>query len=218
LLSVVVNAYRKNKIEDAWLVPVGISYEKFIERGYPIEVLGGKKEPESFFSAIWSTIKLLFQWKKCNVRLDFGQPLSLKDFAEEHAIKLGTLTDAEITAIDSHERQIVMTCGPNNNVRKMPPLPEEGMDIADRRERFFVSNLAKHMVYDSSRSCAVMCTHVLATVVLYSIPAEGCSFTKALDTFNWLCGECKDLDRDLGFRAEPHIAMKYAVGVIISEV
>ncbi|CAG0920927.1 unnamed protein product [Notodromas monacha] len=218
LLSAVVKAFRNKHIEDALLVPVGLSYERIVEAGYPNEILGKPKVPESFFYTLFSTLKLFLQWKKCNMRLDFGQPVSLRKFFNQHKDVFGPLTDEERSAAESSQVEFLRN---GLNVRRMPRTytgPLFGMDYVDEQERLFVSALAKHMVHDAGRYCSVMSTHVLAAVLLYGIPSNGATYSNALKNFEWICAQCQKRGRDLGFYCQAEDAFQYSLDLFGNEI
>ncbi len=149
-----VKAFKENKIEDAWLVPVGLSYERLVEGGYDREILGRPKVPESFFSTVWSGLKHLFNWRRCNMRIDFGEPVSLKAFKDMFD-QFAKTSDQEATIMkeireDAKEwtRYVKETNGGNARIMQRTYTgPAFGLDYVDEHERFFVSALARHMVY-----------------------------------------------------------------------
>ena len=64
-------------IPDAYLVPVSFSYEKILDGNFNREQMGEAKVAESFWRAvrgIWSVIRAHYG----SVRVDFGQPFSVK--------------------------------------------------------------------------------------------------------------------------------------------
>lgn len=87
LLSVVVDSVIEGIVEDAFIVPVAISYEKLIDGSFVAEQLGKPKQTESFslaFRSIWSTLHSKFG----SVRVDFCQPFSLKDYLHNAAFNI----------------------------------------------------------------------------------------------------------------------------------
>jgi glycerol-3-phosphate O-acyltransferase len=77
LLAYVVDAYRRGKSEDVWLIPVSIGYDQIQDVGsYVSEQRGGKKERESFgwFLRVFRMLKRRYG----EVYIRFGEPLSLR--------------------------------------------------------------------------------------------------------------------------------------------
>ena len=100
LLSVVVDSVIEGVVEDAFIVPVAISYEKLIDGSFVGEQLGKTKQAESFSLAarsIWSTLHSKFG----SVRVDFCQPFSLKDYLHNAAYNIynnNLLIDNKLTS------------------------------------------------------------------------------------------------------------------------
>ncbi|XP_035228885.1 glycerol-3-phosphate acyltransferase 1, mitochondrial-like isoform X2 [Stegodyphus dumicola] len=82
LLSIVVDSLLKGSIEDVYISPVSISYEKIVDRNFVRELLGHPKDKESFFSVLHSVWKML-HLNFGIVRVNFGQPYSLKGATQQ---------------------------------------------------------------------------------------------------------------------------------------
>jgi glycerol-3-phosphate O-acyltransferase len=77
LLAYVVDAYRRGKSEDVFLVPVSIAYDQIQEVGdYARELRGGAKRPESFKWFVGMVRGLRRGYGAIHVR--FGEPISLR--------------------------------------------------------------------------------------------------------------------------------------------
>jgi glycerol-3-phosphate O-acyltransferase len=78
LLAYVVDAYRRAKSEDVWLIPVSIAYDQIQDVGsYVSEQGGGAKESESlaWFLRMFRMLKRRYG----EVYIRFGEPLSLRE-------------------------------------------------------------------------------------------------------------------------------------------
>jgi glycerol-3-phosphate O-acyltransferase len=78
LLAYVVDAYRRGKSEDVWLIPVSIAYDQIGDVGdYVAEQRGAKKTRESFgwFLRMIRSLRRRFG----RIYIDFGEPLSLRE-------------------------------------------------------------------------------------------------------------------------------------------
>jgi len=78
LLADVVDAYRRAKSEDVWLIPVSIAYDQIQDVGhYVTEQRGGPKEKEGFawFLRMFRMLKRRYG----DVYIRFGAPVSLRD-------------------------------------------------------------------------------------------------------------------------------------------
>lgn len=78
LLAYVVDAYRRAKSEDVYLIPVSIGYDQIQDVGaYVSEQRGGQKERESFawFLRMFRMLKRRYG----EIHIRFGEPLSLRE-------------------------------------------------------------------------------------------------------------------------------------------
>jgi glycerol-3-phosphate O-acyltransferase len=78
LLAYVVDAYRRGKAEDVWLIPVSIAYDQIGDVGdYVAEQRGGKKTKESFgwFLRMVRSLRRRFG----RIYIELGEPLSLRE-------------------------------------------------------------------------------------------------------------------------------------------
>jgi len=97
ILSVIVDAYVDGTIEDAFLIPVAINYERLVDGNFVREQLGQPKKMETFTStikALWSTLMGHYGI----VKIDFCQPFSLRVRKRDNSsqIKLIRIDDIEI--------------------------------------------------------------------------------------------------------------------------
>jgi len=78
LLSYVVDAWRRGRSEDVYLIPVSIAYDQISDVGdYAVEQKGGAKETESFGWFLGVVRRLRRRYG--DIHLRFGQPLSLRE-------------------------------------------------------------------------------------------------------------------------------------------
>jgi glycerol-3-phosphate O-acyltransferase len=78
LLAYVVDAWRRGRAEDVFLIPVSIAYDQISDVGdYAVEQRGGAKEKESFGWFVGVVRRLRRRYGDIHIR--FGQPLSLAD-------------------------------------------------------------------------------------------------------------------------------------------
>lgn len=78
LLAYVIDAYRRAKSEDVWLIPVSIGYDQIQDVGsYVTEQRGGQKERESFswFLRMFRMLKRRYG----EIYIRFGEPVSLRE-------------------------------------------------------------------------------------------------------------------------------------------
>jgi len=77
LLSIIVEAYREKVIEDAWIVPVSMNYDRILEGNFVREQLGQPKKKETFYAAISTFIKAICSHYGI-MRVDFNKPYRLR--------------------------------------------------------------------------------------------------------------------------------------------
>jgi len=84
LLGYVVDAWRRGRSEDVYLIPVSIAYDQISDVGdYAVEQKGGAKETESFGWFVGVVRRLRRRYG--DIHLRFGQPLSLREALAHHA-------------------------------------------------------------------------------------------------------------------------------------
>ncbi|KFM60573.1 hypothetical protein X975_18081, partial [Stegodyphus mimosarum] len=205
LLSIVVDSLLTGSIEDVYISPVSISYEKIIERNFVRELLGHPKDKESFFSvlhSIWKMLHLNFG----NVRVNFGQPYSLKEFLSSSKPKSLTIPDDN----SSPESASSESSNPINR------------DLIKEQHQALVNKLAHHVIYDATFSTSLMSTHLLAFLFV-SRYRKGATQQQLQSGMEWLRAQLLIKKHDLGFTGESLPAIKYAVdslgnNLIMSEI
>ena len=117
LISILLDAYRKEACEDMIFVPVYIGYDRIIEEhAYIHEVEGGKKEAETFSQVIKARRFLKKRYGK--IYINFHEPISTRDLLDEMGTSLDQMPQKEINAfvrnlgwriINAIDRQTVVT-------------------------------------------------------------------------------------------------------------
>lgn len=77
LLSILVDAYREGAIEDAWIIPVSMNYDRILDGNFVREQLGQPKKKETFFAAISTFVKAICSHYGI-MRVDFNVPYRLR--------------------------------------------------------------------------------------------------------------------------------------------
>lgn len=220
LLSVVVDSVLEGVVEDAFIVPVAISYEKLIDGSFVGEQLGKPKVMESFSLAarsIWSTLHSNFG----SVRVDFCQPFSLKDYLHNAAFNiynnnLSLNIDSKLSGHDPSEctAPTCVACSGNSIERLsfyskliiystlgIPHVSSfqslYGLDIVvseDKRQT--IEKLAEHVIYDASNSNTLMSTQMVAFLMLTK-HRKGTTIHQLAQSLNWLREECGNRKRDV---------------------
>nr|XP_060499041.1 glycerol-3-phosphate acyltransferase 1, mitochondrial [Panthera onca] len=210
LLSVVVDTLSTNTIPDILIIPVGISYDRIIEGHYNGEQLGKPKKNESLWSVARGVIRMLRKNYGC-VRVDFAQPFSLKEYLESQSQKPASaplsLEQALLPAI-------------------LPPRPsdaaDEGADtsVTESRNatgesfrRRLIANLAEHILFTASKSCAIMSTHIVACLLLYR-HRQGIDLSTLVEDFFVMKEEVLARDFDLGFSGNSEDVVMHAIQLL----
>lgn len=232
LLSVVVNSVIEKQVDDVFIVPVGITYDKLMDGNFVAEQLGQPKVNESFtlaVKAIWSTLRSNFG----SARVDFFQPVSLKEYLK------GLMVDSATNDLQGTSRDRVCllhseSVRPINNdalcpvgLRSFPtavslygmdnvstPLTlKPSMTNASTDTRNIIQELAEHVVYAATKSSAVMSTQLLAFALL-SMYRKGVSLSQLTLTMDWLREELRGKKRDIGFTGLSCDAVRYASSLL----
>ncbi|KAG6451226.1 hypothetical protein O3G_MSEX007009, partial [Manduca sexta] len=162
ILSVIMDAYLDGTIDDALLVPVTLNYDRLVDGNFVREQLGMPKQMETFWSAlrgIWRTLNT----NHGSIRVDFNQPISLKElvtsFQKYQHYKMpieSPLTPPNNNLAVNLDRQILY----NHSHSSL-----YGDDVSTDH-KMMVEAIGRHLVYDAASSTALMCTNVVAYVVL----------------------------------------------------
>lgn len=122
LLTYMVDAYLDGVCEDLFFVPISILYEKVIESGsYMKELLGSEKSKEDFKGLVKTTGVLTSKYG--NIYVQFGEPISIKQFLFERGFSGGYLDEnkkkADIMALGyriAYEINRIATISPSGLV------------------------------------------------------------------------------------------------------
>lgn len=159
-----VDTLSTNTIPDILIIPVGISYDRIIEGHYNGEQLGKPKKNESLWSVARGVIRMLRKNYGC-VRVDFAQPFSLKEYLESQSQK-------PVSAPLSLEQALlpaILPSRPNDAADEgTDTSTNESTNVTDESfRRRLIANLAEHILFTASKSCAIMSTHIVACLLLY---------------------------------------------------
>ncbi|XP_073969574.1 glycerol-3-phosphate acyltransferase mino isoform X2 [Rhodnius prolixus] len=192
LLSVFVDAYLSGILDDALLVPVSVNYEKIVEGSFVRELTGAPKQPETFRSAIAGIWKALTSHYGI-VRVDFNQPFSLLEL---------------VKSFQSKTRHM------NETLHIVPSSASlYGTDIVVEEQRQLVDSIARHIIYDCSRSTAVMSTNALAFLLL-NIHRDGVSLSDLTLSFDKLRNQLSATNKDTGFSGDSVDVIEHAVDIL----
>ncbi|XP_038219411.1 glycerol-3-phosphate acyltransferase 1, mitochondrial [Zerene cesonia] len=209
ILSVILEAYLDGTIDDALLVPVTLNYDKLVDGNFVREQLGMPKQMETFWSAlrgIWRTLNT----NHGSIRVDFNQPISLKEL------------------VTSFQRYIHLKAPPE---RPLSPPSDDLNEDLDRRilynhshssfygahvsadHKMMVEAIGRHLVYDASQSTALMCTNVVAYVLLAE-QRGGCSLRQLERGAEARARRLLADGRDLGYAGDTAAVVRHALDML----
>nr|XP_033795969.1 glycerol-3-phosphate acyltransferase 1, mitochondrial [Geotrypetes seraphini]XP_033795970.1 glycerol-3-phosphate acyltransferase 1, mitochondrial [Geotrypetes seraphini]XP_033795971.1 glycerol-3-phosphate acyltransferase 1, mitochondrial [Geotrypetes seraphini]XP_033795972.1 glycerol-3-phosphate acyltransferase 1, mitochondrial [Geotrypetes seraphini] len=214
LLSMVVDTLCTNAVPDILIIPVGISYDRIIEGHYNNEQLGKPKKNESLWSVARGVFRMLWKNYGC-VRVDFAQPFSLKEYLENQRQKpmpaVLSLECALLPAILSSRSNDAVYEGDANLQVNSRESTEESY------KRQLISNLANHVLFTASKTCAVMSTHIVACLLLYR-HRQGIKLSMLVDDFFSMKEEVLARDFDLGFSGNCEDVVMHAIHLLGNSV
>ncbi|GAB6024948.1 hypothetical protein CHUAL_010050 [Chamberlinius hualienensis] len=203
LLSVVVDAYKDGALEDAYIVPIGLNYDKLIDNGLLGEQMGKPKVMESFALAVKSIWNILNS-NYGNVSVDFARPFSLKEF----------ILAAERFPSVSPRTFLNNPPSPKATIRRLPSSSSlYGTDVVVEEQRILVKGLAEHILHDAVQSTALMSTNLTAFLLLNKY-RKGVLMKTFVQDFTWLCEEIKDRGRNVGFTGSSLDVVNHAIGLL----
>ncbi|XP_043268130.1 glycerol-3-phosphate acyltransferase 1, mitochondrial isoform X2 [Venturia canescens] len=199
ILSVVVDAYLDGTIEDALLVPIAMNYERLVDGNFVREQLGQPKKMETFrstISAIWSTIMGSYGI----VKIDICQPFSLREMLKS----IQTQTNKINVPSATPEKCLKYTMSSSSLY---------GTDFVDEEHRQLVDSIAKHVVYDCSKSTPIMSTNVVAFLLLNKF-RDGCTLDKLVEAFETLRQELETAHKDIAYCGESIDIINHALDIL----
>ncbi|XP_015367748.1 PREDICTED: glycerol-3-phosphate acyltransferase 1, mitochondrial-like isoform X2 [Diuraphis noxia] len=187
LLSIIVEAYHEKVIEDAWIVPVSMNYDRILEGNFVREQLGQPKKKETFYAAISTFIKAICSHYGI-MRVDFNKPYRLRDLYES----IDKLTQLE-----------------NESLNK------NGMEMMSATVRYknTVDRMAKHIVYDCWKSSPIMSTHAVCFLLLNK-HRNGTTLEQLSKDLSMMRDKLSQSDRDIGFSGRSIDVIKHALDLL----
>ncbi|XP_043469028.1 glycerol-3-phosphate acyltransferase 1, mitochondrial isoform X1 [Leptopilina heterotoma] len=199
VLSVIIDAYLDGTIEDALLVPMSINYERLVDGNFVREQLGQPKKMESFKSAItamWTTLMGNYGI----VKVDICQPFSLREmlkFFQKQQTRLNP------TNSDPQPKSLKYSISSSSLF---------GTDVVVE-DRQLVENIARHIVYDGSKSTPIMSTNVIAFLLLYKF-RDGCTLDDLVNAVDSMRQELEFAKRDAAFSGESIDVINHALDIL----
>ncbi|XP_038070668.1 glycerol-3-phosphate acyltransferase 1, mitochondrial-like isoform X2 [Patiria miniata] len=205
LLSVIVDAYYDGIISDAFLVPASVGYDKILDGDFTNEQMGRLKKKETFIGAlkgIWG----VFTSKFGQVRVDFAEPFSLKEYLD--SAQMPSPLTSELSSHGIHRPH------PHPVLKKtVSDHSLYGTDVVVEDQRQLVRGLGEHIVYDAVRVNSIMSTN-LVSFLLMTKHRQGVEFSKLVEDAEWMKGEITARGRDVGFSGEMRAVVKHALALM----
>lgn len=201
ILSVIIDAYMDGTIEDALLVPVAMNYERLVDGNFVREQLGQPKKMETFTStikAIWSTLMGNYGI----VKIDFCQPFSLREMLRSFQAQQSKL--AARPKAPTPEKTLKYTMSSSSLY---------GTDIVVEEHRQLVDGIARHVVYDSSKSTPIMSTNVVAFLLLNKF-RDGCTLDNLVEAFDAMKTELEMKNKNVAFYGESIDIVNHALDIL----
>ncbi|XP_077992642.1 glycerol-3-phosphate acyltransferase 1, mitochondrial-like [Glandiceps talaboti] len=200
LLSVVVDAYMDGTINDAYIVPVSISYEKVLEGNFNREQMGNPKVKETFIKAMWGVWQV-FRSRFGTVRVDFAQPFSLQEYIQ--CGQPSSPVSSDLT--NNGGPKSLKSVGSDNSLY--------GTDIVRDDLRLVIKGLAEHVICDAVKTQSIMSTNLLAFLLLTKY-RQGATVEKLAKEFDLLRLEISQRGRDVGFCGSSVAVVNYAAALL----
>ncbi|GAB1603646.1 glycerol-3-phosphate acyltransferase 1, mitochondrial-like [Argonauta hians] len=212
LLSVIVDTFLQGSIQDAYIVPISISYEKLVEGNFIDEQMGLPKQKES----VYGTLRALFGvfcGDYGNIRVEFPQPFSLKEFIEsynnDNNILMPSLLSTASPAVNGVTPSSMSSSLSSSTSLCLLNVSKEARDL--------VHSLAEHIVYSSVCSTVLMSTNILAFLLLTKY-RQGATLTELADSFKELTELVKRRNQDIGFSGKSEDIVLYAAATLGSSL
>lgn len=202
IFSVVLDAFMDGTIQDALLVPVSMNYEKLVDGNFVREQLGQPKQMETFGATVKNIYHILNQ-SFGMVRLDFGQPFSLRELVKTFN------TNGRIQASNG---------GMPKKLRSNPSTTSlYGTDIVSDEHKTLVEKISKHVIYDCGSLTSVMSTNAVSFLLMYRFRdgADLDTLARALDELRY---ETVKGSRDVGFSGESADVVYYVANLFGSNL
>lgn len=210
LVSVVVDAQINDVMEDAYIVPISINYEKILDGNFNREQMGLPKVKETFIGAI-KAIWRVFCSDFGSVRVEFCQPFSLK----EYLMKIQPVQPSPPHSDTSSQGSPPESPPPMQKAGSLSSL--FGTDIMVEDQRHAIKQLSEHIVHTCVHATPVMCTNMVAFLLLTK-HREGTSMKQLIQDFDWLRQEMKSRNRDVAFVGSSSEVTHYACSLLGSNL
>lgn len=193
ILSVIVESFMDNTIEDALLVPVSINYEKLVDGNFIREQLGQPKQMETFGAAIkgiWHVLNSNYGM----MRIDFNQPFSLRELVKTFN------TSGKIKG------KSVLRSNPSTTSLY-------GTDVVSDEHKTLVESISKHVLFDCVNSQAIMSTNAVTFLLLNKF-RNGVLMNDLVTAVDDLKKDLISRNRDIGFTGDSFDVINYVIEIL----
>ncbi len=188
LISILLDAYRKEACDDMIFVPVYIGYDRIIEENaYIHEVEGGKKETETFSQVIKARRFLKKRYGK--IYINFHEPISTRDLLDEMGTTLDQMPQKQVNVfvrnlgwriINAIDRQTVVTppglvAAGILNIAKSRFSRQEIMEVVNTYLAFVTSQgakLADTIIVNADAAMEYAIEHYLSRKLIEKAPGD----------------------------------------------
>ncbi|KAL4231644.1 hypothetical protein ACF0H5_009223 [Mactra antiquata] len=194
LMSVVLDSISSGMVEDLFIIPVSISYEKLLDGNFNNEQMGVSKKKESFIGAMKGIYHVMRSYYG-SVRVDFAQPFSMK----ECLVGLQVVSPTSSPDVSAGEYSNPGSPPSSSELLRISSLSSlYGTDIVKEDQRQLVNKLGCHVLHACIQISALMSTHLLAFLLLTK-HRQGTTLSQLIQDFCWLREEILVRKRDVGF-------------------
>ena len=150
------------RIEDINFVPISIDFERTLEESLYLDEMLGKRKPGETLSNLVKSAPLLLKANYGYLSLQFGEPLSLREYQKQHVVS-------------ERSRRLA---------RGDPKASEYDPSINAKDRYTLTSSLAYELLSRIDGASVAMPTHIAAAILLYF--RGGIKIGRLIDEMDWL--------------------------------
>ncbi|XP_065919777.1 glycerol-3-phosphate acyltransferase 1, mitochondrial-like isoform X2 [Dysidea avara] len=184
LVSVLVDTVMEGVVNDIYIVPVNISYDKILEGNFHHELMGGAKKMETLWRAISGMWRMLTT-KLGHIRVDFAQPFSLQEYLQTCSISDPLMLLGSGLSINSYSEE-------------------------EARTRQLVTALGRHVVNDFTRCGSLMSTSMVSFLLLTKF-RSGVTLSQLVAGYQWMIQEAGSRGRRAEYCGSTEAAVRHAL-------
>lgn len=201
-LARVKQLIKDGSVPDVSLVPVGISYNCVPPTNTQI----------GLNTVIKGILSLLWRRPEGSVRIDLGQPFSLKEMCESGRCRVDDwlpLQDLLLPVILSnrsecvHGRRRMSWLLPSHNTSELKAHPEKDLSVA----------IILHLIYSTTSCMSVMSTSLISTLLLHQ-HRKGVNLSVLCRDVAWLTEELLFRNKDVGFGGSLSKVVHYSLTLL----